>query len=183
VITGLALILTLHIMAPVATEIYSNYQTRSQTQPGSSADGGTVSGYLRNFSTSALPVIRSFLHDHADERNRVMFRQMSQQLSKRQGAAPTSQATFSPEISQVIDDLTIQAPAFILTELTQAFQIGFLIFVPFLVVDLVVSSILLSMGMHMLSPTTISLPLKLLLFVAIDGWTLILRGLALGYAR
>ena len=67
--------------------------------------------------------------------------------------------------------------------LTEAFQIGFLIFVPFLVIDLVVSNLLLAMGMHMLSPVTVSLPLKLLLFVLVDGWNLILQGVVLGYVR
>ena len=84
-------------------------------------------------------------------------------------------------ISNRFELVAIYAPAFLLTELTEAFQIGFLIFVPFLVIDLVVSNLLLAMGMHMLSPVTVSLPLKLLLFVLIDGWSLILQGIVLGY--
>ena len=78
-------------------------------------------------------------------------------------------------------DMTVLIPAFVVSELTEAFQIGFLIFVPFLIIDMVVANLLLAMGMMMLQPTTVSLPLKLLLFVLIDGWQMIIRGVILGY--
>jgi type III secretion protein R len=79
------------------------------------------------------------------------------------------------------DDFLVLVPAFLVTELKEAFQIGFFLFVPFLVIDLVVANILLALGMHMLSPTTISLPFKFLLFVLVDGWYLLTRGLVGGY--
>jgi type III secretion protein R len=79
------------------------------------------------------------------------------------------------------DDFQIIIPAFVTSELKEAFQIGFLVFVPFIIIDMVVANILLSMGMHMLSPSVISLPFKLLLFVLVDGWFLIVRGLVLSY--
>jgi type III secretion protein R len=72
-------------------------------------------------------------------------------------------------------------PAFVVSELSTAFQIGFLIFLPFLVIDLVVSNILMALGMMMLSPTTVSLPFKLLLFVLVDGWVKLSHGLVLSY--
>ena len=75
----------------------------------------------------------------------------------------------------------ILIPAFVVGELTTAFEIGFLIYLPFIVVDLVVSNILLAMGMMMLSPMTISLPFKLLLFVFLDGWSRLVQGLVLSY--
>ena len=78
-------------------------------------------------------------------------------------------------------DFIVVTPAFTVSELTAAFQIGFLIFLPFLVIDLVVSNILLALGMMMLSPTTVSLPFKLLLFVLIDGWAKLAHGLVLSY--
>ena len=78
-------------------------------------------------------------------------------------------------------DFIVVVPAFIITELSEAFQIGFILFLPFLVIDMVVSNILLSMGMFMVSPVTVSLPFKLLLFVLVDGWYLITKGLILGY--
>ena len=72
-------------------------------------------------------------------------------------------------------------PAFMISELKTAFQIGFMLFIPFIVIDLVVSNILLSLGMFMLSPVMISLPFKILLFVLVDGWNLITRGLLNGF--
>ncbi|RYF06671.1 MAG: flagellar biosynthetic protein FliP, partial [Deltaproteobacteria bacterium] len=80
-------------------------------------------------------------------------------------------------------DWAIVTPAFVISELKESFQIGFILFVPFLVVDMVVSNILMALGMQMLSPTTISLPFKVLLFVLVDGWFLITRGLVLGYQQ
>ena len=80
-------------------------------------------------------------------------------------------------------DFMIIVPAFVVSELKEAFQIGFILFVPFIVIDMVVANILLALGMHMLSPTTISLPFKLLLFVLVDGWYLITKGLILSYLR
>ena len=79
------------------------------------------------------------------------------------------------------DHLLILTPAFMVSELTNAFQIGFLLFLPFLVIDLIVSNVLISMGMIMLSPMTISMPFKLLLFVLVDGWSRLIHGLILSY--
>jgi type III secretion protein R len=78
-------------------------------------------------------------------------------------------------------DLFVVIPAFVITELKEAFQIGFLIFLPFLVLDMVVANVLLALGMQSLSPSQVSLPFKILLFVAVDGWSLLARGLILGY--
>jgi type III secretion protein R len=72
-------------------------------------------------------------------------------------------------------------PAFVITELKEAFQIGFLVFLPFLVLDMVIANVLLALGMQTLSPSQVSLPFKILLFVAVDGWALLARGLILGY--
>lgn len=79
------------------------------------------------------------------------------------------------------EDFQVLIPAFVTSELKEAFQIGFLIFVPFIVIDMVVANVLLAMGMSMLSPSVISLPFKLLLFVLVDGWFMIIRGLVLSY--
>jgi flagellar biosynthetic protein FliP len=77
--------------------------------------------------------------------------------------------------------LTVLAPAFMTSELKTAFQIGFLLFIPFVIIDLVVASVLMSMGMMMLSPTLISLPFKLMLFVLVDGWALVMGSLAASF--
>jgi type III secretion protein R len=79
------------------------------------------------------------------------------------------------------DDFIILLPSFVSSELTRAFEIGFLLFLPFLVIDIIVSNILMAMGMMMVSPTLISLPLKLFLFVAVDGWSRLMHGLILSY--
>ena len=80
------------------------------------------------------------------------------------------------------DDLLIVIPTFVSSELTRAFEIGFLLYLPFIAVDLIVSNILMAMGMMMVSPTVISTPLKVFLFVAVSGWTRLLHGLVLSYA-
>ena len=79
------------------------------------------------------------------------------------------------------EDFQVLMPAFVTSQLKEAFEVGFLLFVPFIVVDMVIANILLAMGMQMLSPSVISLPFKLLLFVLVDGWFLIVRGLVLSY--
>ena len=79
------------------------------------------------------------------------------------------------------DDFVILLPAFVSSELTRAFEIGFLLFLPFLIIDVIVSNILMAMGMMMVSPTVISLPLKLFMFVAVDGWSRLMHGLILSY--
>lgn len=79
------------------------------------------------------------------------------------------------------DNMFILVPAFTITELTKAFQIGFLLYLPFVAIDLIISNVLLAMGMMMVSPMTISLPFKLLLFVTLDGWLKISQGLLLSY--
>jgi type III secretion protein R len=95
--------------------------------------------------------------------------------------AVEQKATSGPDNRPDKDDFQVLIPAFVTSQLKEAFEVGFLIFVPFIVVDMVVANILLAMGMQMLSPTVISLPFKLLLFVLVDGWFLIVRGLVLSY--
>ena len=199
VITGLALILTAHIMAPVAQDAYQRYRVQQAGRPAESRGPLEV---LKDVAAAAEPPLREFLTRHSTESNRELFRELAGRLREANTmvpattqAAATQAAATQPAtqpattvavepldpVARGVEDLTILAPAFILTELTKAFLIGFIIFVPFLIIDLVVSNVLLAMGMHMLSPVTVSLPLKLLLFVAIDGWRLLLQGLALSY--
>ncbi len=79
------------------------------------------------------------------------------------------------------DDFMVLIPAFVISELTEAFQIAFIVFLPFLIIDIVVTNVLLALGMFMVPPITISLPFKLLLFVIIDGWHILTRALLTGY--
>jgi type III secretion protein R len=114
--------------------------------------------------------MREFLKNNASERERSRFLDVA-----RSARAPEDRAAVGA------DDLTVLVPSFVVTELGEAFAIGFLLFLPFLVIDLVVSNVLLALGMQMMSPTQVSLPFKLLLFVAIDGWGLLARSLVAGY--
>ena len=115
--------------------------------------------------------LRAFLDRNAGDREQALF------LDLARDARPDDQRD---EVGE--DDLLVLLPSFLVTELSEAFQIGFLVFLPFLVVDLVVSNVLASLGMQSLNPTQISMPFKLLLFVLVDGWYLLARALVLGYS-
>jgi type III secretion protein R len=101
--------------------------------------------------------------------------------SNSQNAPPPTAAASGTANRPDKEDFQVLIPAFVTSQLKESFEVGFLIFVPFIVVDMVIANILLAMGMQMLSPTVISLPFKLLLFVLVDGWFLIVRGLVLSY--
>lgn len=171
VITGLALILTIYIMLPVGSQIYDRVQNVIHTQDSnqdllSQASMGAVKRALEE----GKEPMRAFLTKHANPKNKALFYNMAKQL---RGTATNY------EIGE--NDFIVLMPAFIISELAEAFQIGFVLYLPFLVLDMVVSNILLSMGMFMVSPVTVALPFKLLLFVLVDGWFLITKGLVQGY--
>jgi type III secretion protein R len=171
VITGLATILTVYIMMPVGLEIYHQSQNKMARYAGDKAGvmSFTVDQVVDLVREGQHP-LRRFLIKHAHLKDRDMFYKLAWKMR-----APEDRATLTDE------DWAIIVPAFVISELKEAFQIGFILFVPFLVVDMVVANILMALGMQMLSPTTISLPFKILLFVLVDGWYLISRGLVLGY--
>ena len=162
VLTGLAAVLTGHIMAPVLQTMWeTSQQVYDQTHSGQQilAAAAEVSAPLRDF-----------LVKHGGAEERAQFLEMARELR------PPEQAALVTE-----NDLWVVIPAFVVTELKEAFQIGFLIFLPFLVLDMVIANVLLALGMQTLSPSQVSLPFKILLFVAVDGWVLLSRGLILGY--
>ena len=162
VLNGLALILTIYVMYPVGQAMVEGLEGQSNVTD-------SVEGFLQAADTSKEP-LRDFMLKHSNEREREFF------LSTIKRMVDTEKAE---QITS--NDFIVIVPAFTISELTTAFQIGFLIFLPFVVIDLVISNILMAMGMMMLSPTTISLPFKLLLFVLIDGWTKLAQGLVLSY--
>lgn len=171
VITGLAMILTIYIMVPVGYDIYNvagNVINQGTNQPLLSQ--ASVQLLTKAVKEGKEPV-RDFLLKHVHSQERSLFFNLSRKLRKS-----------DEERKEITDrDFINLIPAFVVSELTEAFQIGFIIFLPFLVIDLVVANILLSLGMFQISPITISLPFKLLLFVLVDGWHIITRGLILGY--
>jgi flagellar biosynthetic protein FliP len=153
VLLGLALFLSLFVMSPVLSRIYADaYQPYS---------AGTIEASVA-LDRAAVPLKR-FMLDQTRESDIATFVRIS-------GGKGFKTPQDVP--------LTLLVPAFVTSELKTAFLIGFLIFIPFVIIDLVVASVLMSMGMMMLSPVLISLPFKLMLFVLVDGWALVLGSLA-----
>ncbi len=168
IITALALILTLYVMAPVGQQI-AEAAGPAAAEVTFSAKRGNVNAVIAAIDKGKVPM-KAFLARNTGPREQRLFIDLAKRVR-----APDRR----DEVNA--DDLLVLFPAFLITELTEAFQIGFLVFIPFLVVDMVVANVLLALGMHMLSPTTVSLPFKLLLFVLVDGWYLLARALVLGY--
>lgn len=160
---GLSLILSVYIMAPVGQAVHQEFLNQPQATK-------SVDKMVQAVTKGAEP-LRGFMLKHSSRENRDFF-------------AKTVTDLWGPEMASQVKttDFIILLPSFMVTELTEAFKIGFLLFLPFVVIDLIVSNILLAMGMMMVSPTMISMPLKLFLFVMIDGWTRLIRGLILTYA-
>lgn len=152
VLLGLALFLTFFIMSPVLQQVNEEALTPLFNEEIN----------LEQAYTKASGPFKEFMSEHTRQKDLQLF------LDYTQAKQPES-----------IDDipLTTLVPAFALSEIKTAFQIGFMIFIPFLVIDMIVASVLMSMGMMMLPPVMISLPFKILLFVLIDGWYLVIESL------
>lgn len=158
---ALALLFAVFVTAPVGDRVWA--------QAGPALSRGSAQA-LGQAATEAAGPVRDFLLKHTPERERKSFAELSRELRP---AAERDQVTEQ--------DLMVLVPAFATAELRAAFQVGFLLFLPFLVIELVVATVLLSLGMTSLPPEAVSLPFKLLLFVLADGWHLLFRGLVLGY--
>jgi type III secretion protein R len=169
VITGLAILLTIYVMQPVGMKIYASAEKFMQAKNEDFFDKANVDLIFKVVATAEQPM-KKFLRTHASDKNIQMFYRIGQKMRE-----PQDKASITP------NDFIVLIPSFVISELTKAFQIGFIIFLPFMVVDLAISNILMALGMQMLSPTTVSLPFKILLFVMVDGWYLITKGLVLGY--
>lgn len=157
VIMGLSLFLTMFIMTPVWSKIYSDAYVPYQA--GKLTEDEAV--------TKALKPIREFMGKNTRKKDLTLFLELSQSPA--------------PETFEDVPT-TVLAPAFLISELRTAFQMGFLIFLPFIIIDLVVSSVLMSLGMVMLPPAMIALPLKVLLFVLADGWRLLVQALVASFS-
>jgi type III secretion protein R len=164
VLNGIAIILTIYIMAPVGMDVSDALRGRTL---GTKGEG--LNDIMAVFDAAKVPV-KAFLVKHTQERERQFF------LKSAASIWPQARAE-----RLLADDFMVLVPSFTLSELTRAFQIGFVIYLVFVVVDLIVATVLLALGMSMISPTTISLPFKLLLFVMLDGWTRLIHGLVLSY--
>ncbi|MBS5062144.1 MAG: flagellar type III secretion system pore protein FliP [Hungatella hathewayi] len=161
VLVGLALFLTMFIMQPVFSEInttaYEPYKAETMTREEA-------------FDAAQKPM-KEFMLKQTEKKSLDLFLSISR--------------TELPEINSQEDymqlGLSVIVPSFILSELNKAFTMGFLIFIPFLIIDMVVSSTLMSMGMVMLPPTMIALPFKIMMFVLVDGWNLVIKTLVQGF--
>jgi type III secretion protein R len=157
-IYGLTLIITAYIMAPVGQNIYESVTATPEITR-------SVEKTFQAFTRGAEPM-REFFYRHSDRDQRNFFVQAAKDLWSPQMAAKLQEK-----------DFIVLMPAYMVTELTSAFKIGFLLFLPFVVIDLIVSNILLALGMMMVSPVMISMPIKLFLFVMVDGWSRLIHGL------
>jgi type III secretion protein R len=165
VILALSGALTVLAMAPVGSRIVQRAGPLFEK-----AGTDTRASVLATFEAAREPM-RGFLKANASDRERGRFYELARS------------ARSDAERDQVErDDLPVVVPAFVVTELMEAFALGFAIFLPFLIIDLVVANVLLALGMQMMNPTHVSLPFKLLLFVAVDGWGLLAQALVTGYA-
>jgi flagellar biosynthesis protein FliP len=156
VLVGLALFLTFFIMAPVGEKIYTEaYLPLTENRIG----------FLEALDRGAIP-LRGFMLKQTRDADLALFTKIAQ------APAPAT-----------VDDVPMRVliPAFVTSELKTAFQIGFIIFIPFLIIDMVVASVLMSMGMMMMSPVIVALPFKIMLFVLVDGWQLVVGSLVASF--
>ena len=156
VIVSLALFLTFFVMAPTFTQVYDNALQPLIEQKITTDDA----------LTRAEDPVKKFMAAHTRDQDLSLFLNMAQ--------AKTPESVEAAPLQAIV-------PAFMLSELKRAFEIGFLLFVPFLIIDMAVASILMSMGMMMLPPIVISLPFKLIFFVLVDGWRLVAGSLVASY--
>jgi type III secretion protein R len=170
IVTGVALILTLFVMAPTGARMLQAIEPLLVQSSSANLLSAESAQAMVTATNRAKEPLREFLLKHAAPKDRATFFNLAVRMRT------------AEERAEVADrDFLVLVPAFLSSELRRAFEIGFLLFLPFLVIDLVISNLLLALGMHMLSPTTVSLPFKLLLFVLADGWQLLLRGLVESY--
>lgn len=158
VVVGLSLFLTFFVMGPTFDRIYEEAYLPYSTNAIS----------FEQAMAKADPPIRQFMLKQTRQSDFALFARL---------------AKLDPSVTAETAPLRILVPAFATSELKTAFQIGFMIFIPFLVIDMVVSSILMSLGMMMLSPVLVALPFKLMLFVLADGWNLMIGSLAASFAN
>lgn len=167
IINGVAFMLSLFIMYPTILKMYdASQKVINEVRAPDSILSPESAQYIVEVSTHAREPLREFLRKNSTDKHRALFYRISYRILPE---------NYRPEIKP--DDFMIVVPAFITTQLKEAFEIGVLIYIPFFVIDLVTSNVLLAMGMMMLSPVTISMPLKLFLLVMLDGWTLLIDGL------
>ncbi|CAB3764351.1 type III secretion system export apparatus subunit SctR [Paraburkholderia humisilvae] len=162
VLNGIAILVSVYVMAPVGLEAAKALENQQLSSQSSQA-------LLQAFGAAREP-FRAFLMKHAQEREKRFF------LLSASRVWPKEEADQLRE-----NDLMVLAPAFTLTELTDAFKIGFMLYIVFIVIDLIIANVLLAMGLNQVTPTNVAIPFKLLLFVVMDGWSTLIHGLVITY--
>ncbi len=171
IINGVAFMLSLYIMYPTALKMYqAGQQAINEAATPDSLFSVDSSKYVIDVASKTREPLREFLKRNSLVKHQILFYRMAYRLLPEE-----HREDLSP------DDFIIVVPSFITGQLKEAFEIGVLIYIPFFVIDLVTSNVLLAMGMMMLSPVTISMPLKLFLLVMLDGWTMLIEGLVLTF--
>lgn len=170
VLNGIALLMTIYVMFPTGLAMYQAAEGVINTNPPTELLSDRSAVFVLNVIDKAKEPLRGFLQRNCSPQHMQSFYALGTR---------TFPAPFNKDLKS--NDFIILIPSFITSQLKTAFEIGVLIYLPFFVIDLVVSNILLAMGMMMLSPLTIALPIKLLLLVMIDGWTVLVQGLALSF--
>jgi type III secretion protein R len=164
VLNGIAIIVSVYVMAPVLMEAAEHMGVSSGSAPPTNAQ------QILSAADAAREPFRRFLDKHADPHEKAFFLKSAASIWPKERAQQ-----LKPE------DLLVLAPAFLLTELKEAFRIGFLLYLAFVVIDLVIANVLLAMGLSQVTPTNVAIPFKLLLFVVLDGWAKLIHGLVLTY--
>jgi type III secretion protein R len=164
VLSAIAIIVSVYIMAPVLMQAQQAIDVGGPSQAPSNAQ------QILRIGEAAREPFRNFLDKHAEERHKIFFLRSAAQVWPAEQAAALKKT-----------DLLVLAPAFLVTELSEAFRIGFLLYLAFVIVDLVIANVLLAMGLSQVQPTSVAIPFKLLLFVTLDGWSRLVHGLVLTY--
>ena len=170
VLNGIALLITIYVMFPTGLAMYNAAENVIRTQAPQGIMSPESALFIINVVDKAKEPLRDFLQRNVIGKHMTSFYALAYRIFP---------DPYKTQLKQ--NDFIILIPSFITSQLKTAFEIGVLIYLPFFVIDLVVSNILLAMGMMMLSPLTIALPIKLLLLVVVDGWTVLIQGLAMSF--
>lgn len=190
--TLLSFVLTLHIMNPVFREAgmkaEASFSKHQEAKAKKIARNSELSALLEAIAEAALP-FREFMTKHSRVEERAFFSQLQASVEIKGKNSRQNNSALNANVlrqgqssSEEVLAYSSLIPAFVLSQLREAFIIGFILFVPFLIIDLVCANLLVGLGMMMVSPVAISLPFKIVLFVAADGWFNLCRGLVLGYS-
>ncbi len=162
VLNGIAIIVSCYVMAPIALTAMKKIEAHGQPSQSTAA--------VLDAMTIAREPFRDFLKKHTRKQEKAFFLRSAQSVWPKEAADSLSE-----------NDFIVLAPAFALSELTDAFKIGFLLYITFAIIDIIIANLLMAMGLNQVNPVNIAIPFKLLLFVVMDGWSALIHGLVMTY--